>query len=90
MAVTTDGVPSAPASSDGPWLGDACSLVDAFRAGERSPAEELQATLDAIAASDLNCFSFLDPERALAAARQGALRARPSYWKEVRGIWSSV
>src|SRR5690606_6694776 len=73
MAVTTDGAPSDSASSDGPWLGDACSLVDAFRAGERSPAEELQATLDAIAASDLNCFSFLDPERALAAARQADL-----------------
>jgi Asp-tRNA(Asn)/Glu-tRNA(Gln) amidotransferase A subunit family amidase len=54
--------------TDTPWLDDASSLVDAFRAGERSPKEELQATLDAIAASDLNCFSFLDPERALAAA----------------------
>src|SRR5262245_66345272 len=56
--------------NDTPWLDDACSLVDAFRAGERSPKEELQATLDAIEASDLNCFSFLDPERALAAAEQ--------------------
>ncbi len=54
--------------TDQPWLDDACSLVDAFRAGERSPKEELQATLDAIEASDLNCFSFLDPERAFAAA----------------------
>ena len=27
----------------GPWRGDACSLVDAFRAGERSPVEELEA-----------------------------------------------
>jgi aspartyl-tRNA(Asn)/glutamyl-tRNA(Gln) amidotransferase subunit A len=54
--------------TDTPWLDDASSLVDAFRAGERSPKEELQATLDAIEASDLNCFSFLDPERALAAA----------------------
>ncbi len=54
--------------SDTPWLGDASSLVDAFRAGERSPREELQATLDAIDASALNCFSYLDPERALAAA----------------------
>ncbi len=59
--------------SDGPWLGDACSLVDAFRAGERSPVEELQATYDAIAASDLNCFSFLDPERAFAAAERADL-----------------
>jgi aspartyl-tRNA(Asn)/glutamyl-tRNA(Gln) amidotransferase subunit A len=55
---------------DTPWLDDACSLVDAFRAGERSPVEELEATLAAIEASDLNCFSFLDPERAMAAARQ--------------------
>jgi aspartyl-tRNA(Asn)/glutamyl-tRNA(Gln) amidotransferase subunit A len=54
--------------SDTPWLGDACSLVDAFRSGERSPTEELEATLAAIEASDLNCFSFVDPERARAAA----------------------
>lgn len=50
------------------WTGDACSLVDAFRAGERSPLEELDATLAAIEASELNCFSFVDPERARAAA----------------------
>ena len=68
----TDSV-NGSSSGDGPWLGDACSLVDAFRAGERSPVEELQATLDAIAASDLNCFSFLDPERAFAAAEQADL-----------------
>jgi Asp-tRNA(Asn)/Glu-tRNA(Gln) amidotransferase A subunit family amidase len=54
--------------TDMPWQGDACSLVDAFRAGERSPVEELDATLAAIEASDLNCFSFLDPERARTAA----------------------
>ena len=50
------------------WTGDACALVDAFRRGERSPREELEATLAAIANSDLNCFSFLDPDRALDAA----------------------
>lgn len=56
--------------SDAPWQGDAVSLVDAFRAGERSPAEELEATLAAIEASELRCFSFVDPEsaRALAAS----------------------
>ncbi len=54
--------------SDSPWQGDACSLVDAFRAGERSPLEELDATLAAIAASELNAFTFVDPERARAAA----------------------
>lgn len=54
--------------SDTPWRGDACSLVDAFRSGERSPLEELDATLAAIETSDLNCFSHVDPERARAAA----------------------
>ncbi|MEI7592118.1 MAG: amidase [Actinomycetes bacterium] len=48
-----------------PWLGDTCSLVDAFRSGERSPVEELEATLAAIEASSLNAFSFVDAERAL-------------------------
>ena len=32
----------------GPWLGDACSLVDAFRAGELSPVEAVQAVLEAV------------------------------------------
>lgn len=34
--------------TDTPWPGDGCSLVDAFRTGERSPREELEATLAAI------------------------------------------
>ena len=55
--------------TDTPWLDDACSLVDAFRSGERSPVEEAEASLAAIEASDLNAFSFIDPERALEAAR---------------------
>ena len=59
--------------SDNPWLGDACSLVDAFRSGERSPLEELDATLAAIESSKLNCFSHLDPERARAAAKSADL-----------------
>ncbi|GAC1587147.1 MAG: amidase [Acidimicrobiales bacterium] len=54
--------------TDLPWQGDACSLVDAFRAGERSPVEELETTLAAIGASSLNCFPHVDPERARAAA----------------------
>lgn len=54
--------------ADTPWLGDACSLVDAFRRGARSPREELEATLAAIDASALNAFSFLDPDAARAAA----------------------
>lgn len=56
--------------TDQPWLGDACSLVDAFRSGERSPRDELEATYAAIGRSELNAFSFLDPERALRAAEK--------------------
>jgi Asp-tRNA(Asn)/Glu-tRNA(Gln) amidotransferase A subunit family amidase len=56
--------------TDTPWLGDACSLVDAFRNGERTPLEELDATLAAIERSDLNAFSHLDPEPARDAARR--------------------
>jgi aspartyl-tRNA(Asn)/glutamyl-tRNA(Gln) amidotransferase subunit A len=59
--------------TDAPWHGDACSLVDAFRAGTRSPVEELDATLAAIEASDLNCFSHLDPDRARRAAASADL-----------------
>ena len=62
--------------SDTPWLGDACSLVDAFRAGERSPVDELEASLAAIDASELNAFVHLDPERARAAA-EAADTSRP-------------
>jgi aspartyl-tRNA(Asn)/glutamyl-tRNA(Gln) amidotransferase subunit A len=51
------------------WPGDACSLVDAFRRGERSPVEELTATYAAIEASDLNAFSYLAPDQALATAK---------------------
>jgi aspartyl-tRNA(Asn)/glutamyl-tRNA(Gln) amidotransferase subunit A len=56
--------------TDLPWQGDACSLVDCFRRGERSPAEELHATYTAIEASDLNAFSYLAPEQALSVAQQ--------------------
>jgi Asp-tRNA(Asn)/Glu-tRNA(Gln) amidotransferase A subunit family amidase len=51
-----------------PWLGDACSLVDAFRAGERKPTDELDAVLAAIEASGLNAVAFLDEARARATA----------------------
>jgi aspartyl-tRNA(Asn)/glutamyl-tRNA(Gln) amidotransferase subunit A len=54
---------------DSPWLDDACSLVDAFRRGDRSPVEELEACLDAIDSSELNAFSFLDVEGARERAR---------------------
>lgn len=53
---------------DTPWLGDACSLVDEFRAGRRSPLEELRASFAAIEASSLNAFSYLARDVAEAAA----------------------
>ncbi len=52
-----------------PWLGDTCSLVDAFRTGERSPVEELQATYAAIDSSELNAISFTPRDQAVEAAR---------------------
>ncbi len=54
--------------TDSPWLGDACSLVDAFRSGERTPVEELELVLGAIERSEINAVPFVDPERARAAA----------------------
>ncbi len=51
--------------TDTPWLGDACSLVEEFRAGRRSPREEMQATLNAVKTSKLNAVSFVDEEGAL-------------------------
>jgi aspartyl-tRNA(Asn)/glutamyl-tRNA(Gln) amidotransferase subunit A len=47
---------------------DACSLVDAFRAGTISPTEALEGSLAAIAASTLNAVCFIDEEQARATA----------------------
>lgn len=55
-------------SIDQPWQGDACSLNEAFRRGERSPVEELDATISAVENSQLNAFCFLDIEHARAEA----------------------
>jgi Asp-tRNA(Asn)/Glu-tRNA(Gln) amidotransferase A subunit family amidase len=54
--------------ADAPWSGDACSLVDAFRSGERTPVDELEATIAAIEASDLNAFAHRDFDAAREAA----------------------
>jgi aspartyl-tRNA(Asn)/glutamyl-tRNA(Gln) amidotransferase subunit A len=54
-----------------PWLGDACGLVDAFRAKEVSPLEALDACIEAIEASPLNAFSSTDFDK----AREAALMA---------------
>jgi aspartyl-tRNA(Asn)/glutamyl-tRNA(Gln) amidotransferase subunit A len=53
---------------DTPWLGDACSLVDAFRAGERTPTEELELVLAAIERSAINAVPFVDADGARGAA----------------------
>ncbi len=54
---------------DQPWPGDACSLIDAFRAGAISPEESLEASLSAIASSSLNAVCFVDEDQARATAR---------------------
>jgi len=51
-----------------PWLGDACGLVEAFRSGELSPLEALDACIGAIEATPLNPFSHTDFDRAREAA----------------------
>ncbi|MFM8268525.1 MAG: amidase [Ilumatobacteraceae bacterium] len=56
--------------ADTPWLGDACSLVDEFRAKRRSPLEELRATVAAIGRSDLNAFCHVDTDAAERAATE--------------------
>ena len=49
-------------------MGDACSLVDAFRASTISPTEALEGSLAAMAESKLNAVCFVDEEPARAAA----------------------
>jgi Asp-tRNA(Asn)/Glu-tRNA(Gln) amidotransferase A subunit family amidase len=51
-----------------PWMDDACSLVDAFRAKEISPLEALDSCISAVQASPLNVCSHTDFEAARAAA----------------------
>jgi aspartyl-tRNA(Asn)/glutamyl-tRNA(Gln) amidotransferase subunit A len=57
------------------WQGDAVGLVEAFRSGERSPSEELDAVFAAVDGSDLNavCFEDRDAARAAAAAADVSL-----------------
>lgn len=54
---------------DLPWQGDACALVDTFRSGARTPAEELTSVLAALERSPLNSFSHVDAEQAIETAR---------------------
>jgi Asp-tRNA(Asn)/Glu-tRNA(Gln) amidotransferase A subunit family amidase len=56
--------------TDTPWQGDACSLVDAFRSGERTPEEEIELVLSAIERSTLHALCHIDAEGARAAAAQ--------------------
>jgi aspartyl-tRNA(Asn)/glutamyl-tRNA(Gln) amidotransferase subunit A len=54
--------------TDQPWQGDACSLVDAYRAGTITPPEALELSLAAIERSELNAVVFVDEDNARAAA----------------------
>jgi aspartyl-tRNA(Asn)/glutamyl-tRNA(Gln) amidotransferase subunit A len=55
---------------DTPWMGDAVSLVEAYRRNERNPVEEVRASLSAIKNSSLNAFSYIDAEGAVERAKQ--------------------
>ncbi len=55
--------------SEPPWTGDVVGLVQAFRAGDRHPTEELEATLAAVEASDLNAVCHIDADAAMDGAR---------------------
>ncbi len=55
---------------DGIWEGDACSLVEAFRAGSITPPEALEMSLQAIEHSKLNAFCHVDLEGAHRAASE--------------------
>ena len=61
-------MPDSRPMTDTPWAGDACSLVEAYRAGEHHPTDETRAVLAAIEASSLNAVPFVDAPGALAAA----------------------
>jgi Asp-tRNA(Asn)/Glu-tRNA(Gln) amidotransferase A subunit family amidase len=54
--------------TDQPWQGDACSLVDAFRAGTISPSEALEGSLAGIESSALNSVCHIDADAARDAA----------------------
>lgn len=56
--------------TDQPWQGDACSLVDAFRAGTITPPEALDLSLAAIERSELNAVVFVDEDLARKSAEE--------------------
>ena len=51
-----------------PWLGDAVSLVEAFRANKLTPLEALNESIAAIESSQLNAIAHLDVHAARSAA----------------------
>ncbi len=56
-----------------PWTGDAVGLVEEFRAGRRSPVEELEACYAAINASSLNAICHEPSDAAFEAASNADL-----------------
>ena len=59
---------SLPAMTQTAWQGDACGLVEAFRAGVITPPEALDLSLAAIEGSALNAVCFIDDQGARDAA----------------------
>jgi aspartyl-tRNA(Asn)/glutamyl-tRNA(Gln) amidotransferase subunit A len=54
--------------ADSPWGSDTISLVEAYRSGERTPADEVEAVLAAIDASELAAITHVDADAAREAA----------------------
>ncbi|HVT64303.1 MAG TPA: amidase [Mycobacteriales bacterium] len=51
-----------------PWLGDACSLVDAFRAGELTPTDAVEAVIASADSDPYNAICHIDADGAREAA----------------------
>jgi aspartyl-tRNA(Asn)/glutamyl-tRNA(Gln) amidotransferase subunit A len=51
------------------WLGDACSLVDAFRKGDLSPSEAVEAVITAAGSDPYNAICHIDADGAREAAK---------------------
>src|SRR3954454_19006079 len=62
------GRPDRSAGVSAPWLGDACSLVEAYRSGELTPADAVDAVIEAAESDPYNAICNIDADRARQAA----------------------
>ena len=53
-----------------PWLGDACSLVEAFRAGELTPSDAVETVIASAESDPYNAICHIDADGARQAAAE--------------------